>query len=87
MKPLRVAIDTSIFENVHYAFDGHDLGILKKHVADGKIAGLLISDIVIEEAKSHFDEKAKVLSSKVTSLINSREYKFFAPTSSVRRMG
>ena len=87
MKPLRVAIDTSIFENVHYAFDGHDLGILKKHVVDGKIAGLLISDIVIEEAKSHFDEKAKVLSSKVTSLINSREYKFFAPTSSVRRMG
>ena len=87
MKPLRVAIDTSIFENVHYAFDGHDLGILKKHVEDGKIAGLLISDIVIEEAKSHFGEKAKVLSSKVTSLINSREYKFFASTNSVRKMG
>ena len=54
MKPIRVAIDTSIFEKVHYGFDEHDLSILKKHVEDSKIAGLLISDIVIEEARTHF---------------------------------
>lgn len=29
MNPLRVVIDTSIFENANYLFDGHDLGILK----------------------------------------------------------
>lgn len=87
MKPLRVAIDTSIFEKVHYAFDEHDLSILKKHVEDGKIAGLLISDIVIEEAKSHFYKTADSVSKKVNAFIASREYKFFESTKSIKKDG
>ncbi len=87
MKPIRVAIDTSIFEKVHYGFDEHDLSILKKHVEDGKIAGLLISDIVIEEARSHFYKTADSISKKVNAFIDSREYKFFASTKSIKKAG
>ena len=87
MKPLRVAIDTSIFEKVHYGFCEHDLSILKKHVNDGKIAGLLISDIVIEEAKSHFYKTADSISKKVNAFIASREYKFFESTKSIKKAG
>lgn len=86
MKPLRVAIDTSIFENANYLFDGHDLSILKKHVIDGKIEGLIISDVVLEEAKRHFLERAKEVNNKISKVVGSRDYNCFAHTPSIKRL-
>lgn len=54
---------------------------------DGKIEGLLISDIVIQEARSHFNEKAKALNEKIAKVVSAREYKFFASTDSVKKAG
>ena len=76
IQPLLVALDTNVFENGNYFFGGNsDLGILKKHIDDGKIAGLLICDIVIQEAKKHFDSKAKEINKKVQTIRSSREWK------------
>lgn len=76
MKPILVALDTNVFETGNYFFGGDsDLGILKKHIDDGRIAGLFICDIVIEEAKKHFREKAKEINKKVSVIRNSREWK------------
>lgn len=87
-RPLIVTIDTSIFETAKYAFgDQDDLGILKKHIQDGNVAGLMISDIVVEESKKHFHEKAEDLNTKLESLIGSREYQVLGGTKTISKMG
>ena len=75
MKPFRVAIDTSILEQAQYSFNVGDLNILKKHVDDGIISELLISDIVIEEVKNHFIKNSEDISARISSLINCREFR------------
>lgn len=59
--PIYVTIDTNVFDAAKYDFsEGSSLSLLAKYVQKGKIR-VILSDIVIREAKKHMAEQAKKL--------------------------
>ena len=69
IEPLTIIVDTNVFDEANYLFEGMDLGILKQYVSDGVIGELIISDIMVRECKRHLKEGAEELVEKFNDKI------------------
>ena len=75
IKPLIVALDTNVFDNANYFYDGLDLDILKQYIDDGVIGKLIISDVVVRECKRHLSETAENLAEDFATKFDSLDWK------------